>query len=76
MHEHISDREGESLGAERFRERGRKDQAGKHEREQEEPDWRPLGVEPIGDPRSVNPDPPHRQEQQRNLGRAVEREGF
>ena len=70
LHRRIGDREPQSPGFEGLRDRGREHEPAEHQQEQQDPDRRRFGIEPVGDPGGVDPHPPDRQEQQGRLQRA------
>ena len=74
MHEGIGGCEGEAPRAEGVRDRGREHKPREHEDKQEQPNRRALGIEPVGDPGGVNPDPPDGEKKQTGAERAEERE--
>ncbi|MBA7692689.1 hypothetical protein ES703_101256 [subsurface metagenome] len=52
----------------------RQHEAAEHQQEQQDADRRLVRIEPVGDPGGVDPDPPHREKQQRDLHGAQRRE--
>ena len=74
LHGRIGDGEPEASALKGGRDRRRQHQAAQHHQEDQDADGRQLGVEPVGDPGGVDPHPPHREKQQRDLDRAERRE--
>ncbi len=74
LHRDIGEREGQAALVERARDRAGQDQAGQHQAEQHEPDRDALGIDPVGDPAGVDPDPPDRRQQQQGLDQARQAE--
>ncbi len=68
------DTERQPAGAECARQRSREHKAGEHQQKQQDANRRLLGIEPVGDPGGVDPGPPHREEQQRDMQHARRRE--
>jgi hypothetical protein len=75
---HCGKRYSEGHGAilERLGYRGGQQQPRQHQREQEQTHRAAVGIEPVGDPCSVDPRPPHRQHQKRELHRSERRQVF
>ena len=74
LHRGIGDGKPQAAPVERRRDRGRQHQPAEHQRKQQQPDRRLFGIEPVGDPGGVDPHPPHREKQQRDLQHAERRE--
>ena len=74
LHRRIGDREPQAAPFERRRDRGRQHQPAEHQQKEQDADRRLFGIEPVGDPGGVDPHPPHREKQQRDLQHAERRE--
>src|SRR6202012_3152858 len=68
------DRKPESAPAEGLRNRGRQYEPAQHQKEQQDADRRKLRIEPVGDPGSVDPNPPYAEQQQGGLDGAEQGE--
>jgi hypothetical protein len=74
LHDRIGHGKPYSSPVERRRDRGRQHEPTQHQHEKQETNRRQVGVEPVGDPGGVDPHPPDREEQQRDLDGAERRE--
>ena len=74
LHRRIGDRKPEPALLECLGNGGGQHEAAEHQEEEQDADRRPVGVEPVGHPGGVNPHPPYREKQQRDLQGAKRRE--
>ena len=74
LHRGVGDGKPQSAPVKCRRDRGRQHQSAEHHRKQQQANRGLFRIEPVGDPGGVDPHPPHREKQQRDLQYAQRRE--